>query len=381
MPCYMTHTGKVAADLVRNNLFQAPMYNGIIEGIGTRYCPSFEDKVVRFPDHETHHVMLEPEGEHTGEYYVNGLSSSLPPDIQEEILHSVHGLENAVVTRYAYAIEYDFVFPEELTRALRVRKWKGLYHAGQINGTSGYEEAAAQGLLAGLNAARYARNKEDVEFGRDQAYMGVLADDITTKEIVEPYRLFTSRAEYRLYLRQDNADLRLCPLAHSLGLLPEAKYKIYKEYETRLTDCERLARSCKHNGKTLWEHLRDTHGDIQEACLPFPAEMLTLDLTGFQDRKIMKQLAIQAHYEGYMRQEEVAIKRLQTLESWKIPASFNYDDIPGMKNECRMKLKKTAPTTLAQAGRIDGITPAEIGLLQVYLTRLKKQGENEGKKE
>ncbi|MBO5760936.1 MAG: tRNA uridine-5-carboxymethylaminomethyl(34) synthesis enzyme MnmG [Lentisphaeria bacterium] len=381
MPCYMTHTGKVAADLVRNNLFQAPMYNGIIEGIGTRYCPSFEDKVVRFPDHETHHVMLEPEGEHTGEYYVNGLSSSLPPDIQEEILHSVHGLENAVVTRYAYAIEYDFVFPEELTRALRVRKWKGLYHAGQINGTSGYEEAAAQGLLAGLNAARYARNKDDVEFGRDQAYMGVLADDITTKEIVEPYRLFTSRAEYRLYLRQDNADLRLCPLAHSLGLLPEAKYKIYKEYETRLTDCERLARSCKHNGKTLWEHLRDTHGDIQEACLPFPAEMLTLDLTGFQDRKIMKQLAIQAHYEGYMRQEEVAIKRLQTLESWKIPASFNYDDIPGMKNECRMKLKKTAPTTLAQAGRIDGITPAEIGLLQVYLTRLKKQGENEGKKE
>ncbi|MBR2364569.1 MAG: tRNA uridine-5-carboxymethylaminomethyl(34) synthesis enzyme MnmG [Lentisphaeria bacterium] len=375
MPCYMTHTGKAAADLVMNNLHQAPMYNGIIEGIGTRYCPSFEDKVVRFPDHETHHVMLEPEGEHTGEYYVNGLSSSLPPDIQEEILHSVHGLENAVVTRYAYAIEYDFVFPEELTRALRVRRWKGLYHAGQINGTSGYEEAAAQGLLAGLNAARYAQNKEDVLFGRESSYLGVLADDITTKEIVEPYRLFTSRAEYRLFLRQDNADLRLCPIAWSLGLLPEKKYNLFKDYETRLKEREVLARSKKLAGKTLWELLRDTHGNIDAAALPFPREELDLDMQDPRDRRIITQLAIQAHYEGYMRQEETAIKRLQTLESWQIPSGFDYDAVPGMKNECRMKLKKIAPSTLAQAGRIDGITPAEIGLLQVHLTRLKKQPE------
>lgn len=375
MPCYMTHTGKLAADLVMNNLHQAPMYNGIIEGIGTRYCPSFEDKVVRFPDHDTHHVMLEPEGEHTGEYYVNGLSSSLPPDIQEEILHSVHGLENAVVTRYAYAIEYDFVFPEELTRALRVRRWKGLYHAGQINGTSGYEEAAAQGLLAGLNAARFARGKEDVEFGRDTTYLGVLADDITTKEIVEPYRLFTSRAEYRLFLRQDNADLRLCPLAYSLGLLPEKKYKIFKEYEAKLQNSSLLAKTKKLSGKTLWEHLRDTHGNIDMAHLPFPAEELELSLREFQHRRILRQLAIQAHYEGYMKQEETAIKRLQALESWKIPSDFDYDNIPGMKNECRAKLKKIAPSTLAQAGRIDGITPAEIGLLQVYLTRLKRAAE------
>ena len=373
LPCYMTHTGKTAADLVMNNLHQAPMYNGIIQGIGTRYCPSFEDKVVRFPDHDTHHVMLEPEGEHTGEYYVNGLSSSLPPDIQEEILHSVHGLENAVVTRYAYAIEYDFVFPEELTRALRVRKWKGLYHAGQINGTSGYEEAAAQGLLAGLNAARFAQNKDDVEFGRESSYLGVLADDITTKEIVEPYRLFTSRAEYRLFLRQDNADLRLCKFAYDLGLLPEDKYRKFRKYEEKYMAGERLARSIRHEGRFLWEHLRDTHGVIDPAALPFPAEALDLDMKDFEDRRVCRQLAIQAHYEGYMKQEEAAIKRLQTLESWKIPSDFNYDTITGMKNECRAKLNKIRPTTLAQAGRIDGITPAEIGLLQVFLTRYQKQ--------
>ena len=373
LPCYMTHTGKTAAELVRNNLHQAPMYNGTIRGIGTRYCPSFEDKVVRFPDHEAHHVILEPEGEHTGEYYVNGLSSSLPPDVQEEILRSIPGMEKVVVTRYAYAIEYDFVFPEELTRALHVRRWEGLYHAGQINGTSGYEEAAAQGLLAGLNAARHACGKEDVMLGRETSYLGVLADDITTKEIVEPYRLFTSRAEYRLFLRQDNADLRLCPLAYSLGLLPEKKFRLYKDYETALKERETLARTRKTGGKTLWELLRDARGEVDPAHPPFPPEELDLDLKTLRDRRILRELAVQAHYEGYMRQEESAIRRLQSLESWKIPEDFDYESIPGIKNECRMKLSKIAPSTLAQAGRIDGITPAEIGLLQVYLARWKRE--------
>ena len=220
MNCYLTYSSLETAEIVRKNLDKAPLYAGIIEGIGTRYCPSFEDKVVRFPQHERHLLYLEPEGEYTGEYYVNGISTSLPPEVQGALLHSVPGLEKAVITRYAYAIEYDFVYPEELDRSLGVRKWQGLYHAGQINGTSGYEEAAAQGLLAGLNAARYAANMSPVELGRDEAYLGVMVDDLVNKEIVEPYRLFTSRAEYRLTMRQDNADFRLSEKAYQWGILP-----------------------------------------------------------------------------------------------------------------------------------------------------------------
>ena len=381
LPCYTTRTGEEAAELVRNNLDKAPMYNGLIEGIGTRYCPSFEDKIVRFPDHETHHIYLEPEGENTSEYYINGLSSSLPPEIQEKILHTIPGLEKAVVSRYAYAIEYDFVFPEELTRAMRVKKWQGLYHAGQINGTSGYEEAAAQGLLAGLNAARFAAGKEDVEFGRDISYLGVLADDITTKEIVEPYRLFTSRAEYRLFLRQDNADLRLAEMGYKLGLLPERKYAVFADYRKKCEEGELLAKSTRFEGATLWEHLRRMKGIYtEETTLSFPPEMLKLDCSKFQDRRALRQLAIQAHYEGYMMQEENAIKRLRKLEEWQIPTDFSYQEIPGMRNECRMKLEKIRPSTLAQAGRIDGMTPSELGLLQVYLSRYHKRKKEEGEK-
>ena len=345
------------------------MYNGLIHGIGTRYCPSFEDKIVRFPDHERHHIYLEPEGEYTGEYYLNGLSTSLPPEIQLKILRTIPGLEHAKVTRYAYAIEYDFVFPEELDRTLHVRKWKGLYHAGQINGTSGYEEAAGQGLLAGLNAARYAAGKDGVELGRDSSYLGVLADDITTKEIVEPYRLFTSRAEHRLSLRQDNADFRLCPSAYEWGLLPQEKYDRFRAYAEKCEKTEALCRSIRRSGRNLWDALKDCKGDCEAEPPKFEMAEIGLDPENATDRRVLRHLAIQAHYEGYMRQEEQAIRRLRALEAWRIPEDFDYSSLPGLRNESRMKLQKVRPGTLAQAGRIDGVTPSEISLLQVFLMR------------
>ena len=374
MPCHMTYTTQETAALVRANLNKAPMYNGLIEGIGTRYCPSFEDKVVRFPDHERHLLYLEPEGECTDEYYVNGISTSLPPEIQIGMIHSVPGLEHAEIARYAYAIEYDFVFPDELNRSLAVRKWKGLFHAGQINGTSGYEEAAAQGLVAGLNAARYAQGKDPVELGREEAYIGVMIDDLVTKEIVEPYRLFTSRAEYRLSLRQDNADFRLCEKAHAWGILPDGKYAAFRRYADR---CAELESACREKrvggGRTCWDLLKDCHGRGEELNPEtFPGAACGFDFEDPADRRVLRQLAVRAHYEGYLRQEEASVSHLRALESWRIPEDFDYDRIPGLRGESRMKLKKTAPGSLAQAGRIDGVTPAEIALLQVHLSRLRR---------
>ena len=373
--CYLTHTGARAAELVRANLDKAPMYNGLIHGIGTRYCPSFEDKIVRFPGHERHHIYLEPEGEYTGEYYLNGLSTSLPPEIQLAILRTIPGLEHAQVTRYAYAIEYDFVFPDELDRTLHVRKWQGLYHAGQINGTSGYEEAAGQGLLAGLNAARHAAGKDGIELGRDTSYLGVLADDITTKEITEPYRLFTSRAEHRLSLRQDNADFRLCPLAHEWGLLPREKYDRFRAYAEKCEKTEALCRAIRKEGRSHWERVKDCKGDCEADPPAFDPSEIGLDWNRPGDRRVLRQLTIRAHYEGYMRQEEQAIRNLRALEEWRIPADFDYAALPGLRNESRMKLQKIKPGTLAQASRIDGVTPSEISLLQVFLMREKRKHE------
>ena len=376
LSCWLTHTSAETARLVRANLDKAPMYNGTIEGIGTRYCPSFEDKVVRFPHHEQHHIYLEPEGEDTDEYYLNGLSTSLPPDIQEEMVHSIPGLEHAAIARYAYAIEYDFIFPEELDRTLAVRRWKGLYHAGQINGTSGYEEAAAQGLAAGLNAARHAAGLDGVEFPRDGSYLGVMIDDLVTKEIVEPYRLFTSRAEYRLRLRQDNADLRLCEFARKNGLLPESVYRRFTAYRDACRTVEERCRSIRPRGcggKTLWEILRDRKGDPDPAGLPLDGEDPGFDVSTREGRRIFRQLAIRSHYEGYLRQEDQSVIRLRHLESWRIPPDFDYAAIPGLRTESRTKLSRIRPSSLAQAGRIDGVTPAEIALLQVHLERCRRE--------
>ena len=376
--CRMTWTTRATAELVRANLDKAPMYNGLIEGIGTRYCPSFEDKVVRFPDHERHLIYLEPEGEATDEYYVNGISTSLPPEVQEGMLRSIPGLEHVRILRFAYAIEYDFVEPSQLERTFAVRAWKGLYHAGQINGTSGYEEAAAQGLAAGLNAARFAAGLDGVAFGRDEAYLGVMADDLVTKEIKEPYRMFTSRAEYRLRLRQDNADLRLCRKAHELGLLPQKDFASFARYEARLNELETAARGTTiPGGGTVWERLRATQGDPDLNDLPFDPGLIGLDLTDRTDRRAIRELAVQSHYEGYLRQEEDSIRHLHGLEEWRIPDELDYAQLPGLKNETRLKLARIRPATLAQASRIDGMTPAEIGLLQVLLARRKREQEAE----
>jgi tRNA uridine 5-carboxymethylaminomethyl modification enzyme len=373
MPCYMVYSTAETNKVVKENIHKAPLYQGKIEGIGTRYCPSFEDKVVRFEHHPKHLLFLEPEGEFTEEYYINGISTSLPVDVQIQMLRTIPGLENAVLSRYAYAIEYDFVFPDQLNRSLAVKKHQNVFTAGQINGTSGYEEAAGQGLIAGMNAAKFAAGKETMELSRDSSYIGVMIDDLVSKDIVEPYRLFTSRAEYRLRLRQDNADLRLSEFAYQNGLLSEEKYQIFTKYRDKLEMVEKIIRKNKLKGKTFWELLKQLKGHFDEtAPLPFDAELLELDINSKQGRKIMRQLAVKAHYEGYLNREESSISKLQKLESWKIPADFNYDKITGLRNEAKAKLKQIEPTTLSQASRIDGVTPAELALLQVHLTRLRK---------
>ena len=375
MLCHTTYSNAETASLVRANLDKAPMYNGLIEGIGTRYCPSFEDKVVRFPSHERHLIYLEPEGEYTLEYYVNGISTSLPPEIQVAMLRTLPGLENVSITRYAYAIEYDFVYPEELDRTLSVRRWHGLYHAGQINGTSGYEEAAAQGLVAGLNASRHARGLAGIEFGRDESYIGVMIDDLVTKEITEPYRLFTSRAEYRLSMRQDNADLRLTEKGHSLGLVSDEMYGKFVRYRELLESAEgRLAEIRLSGGRSGLDVLHSMRGIINDVSeLPFEPAALGLDMSDFTHRRVLRELAVRAHYAGYIRQEERSVRNLRSLELWTVPGDFDYSSIRGLRNETRMKLEKIRPTTLAQASRIDGMTPAETGLLQVHLSRLSRE--------
>ena len=369
MPCYLVKSTSKTVEVVKENIHRSPLYAGEIDGIGTRYCPSFEDKVIRFPHHETHQLYLEPEGEYTEEYYINGISTSLPVDVQIAMLHSIPGLENVQISRYAYAIEYDFVFPDQIERSLRVKKWPNLFLAGQINGTSGYEEAAGQGLIAGLNAARLADDKELVELGRDTSYIGVMIDDLVTKEIIEPYRLFTSRAEYRLRLRQDNADLRLSPLAYDLGLLPKEKFAKFTEYQDKLRITQEKLEKEKLEGKTLAKLLVTMKGKPDFDKLPFPAEMIDLNSDNRLDRKILQHIVINAHYKGYIEREEIAVKKLNKLEEWKIPADFDYDSIKGLKNESRLKLKNVRPTTLSQASRIDGLTPPEITLLQVHLKR------------
>lgn len=376
LPCYGVYSTNETADIVRQNLDQAPMYQGIIEGIGARYCPSFEDKVVRFAHHPRHLLYLEPEGAQTGEYYINGISTSLPPEVQRRMIATVPGLENAVISRYAYAIEYDFVLPDQLTRTLAQKQYANLFTAGQINGTSGYEEAAGQGLVAGMNAARFAQGKDGVEMPRDKSYIGVMIDDLVTKEIVEPYRLFTSRAEYRLHLRQDNADLRLSDFAWECGLLPEAKYREFQAYRN-LLDATRLhLQTTRVGGKTLFEHLKG------RPETPFPTSALPADALPFElallptlpdnrmGRRVWQEVLIEAHYDGYLQREAQSIGKLLQLENWKIPADFNYHALKSLRNESRLKLDRVRPTTLAQAERIDGVTPAEIALLQVHLTRL-----------
>ena len=372
MPCYMVYSNNETAAVVNDNLDKSPMYSGKIDGIGARYCPSFEDKVVRFPHHERHLLFLEPEGEFTDEYYINGISTSLPPEVQIKMIRSVKGLENAEIARYAYAIEYDVVSPDQLTRSLSVKKWPNLFTAGQINGTSGYEEAGGQGLVAGMNAAKRAQGKDVVELKREQSYIGVMIDDLVTKDIIEPYRLFTSRAEFRLRLRQDNADQRLSQFAYDNGLLSNSSYRRFLTHIELMEKMSESFKTIRYKGKSLWEHIKNMCGKI-DAQLPFPKELLEFDLEDKKNMRAFNSIIIESHYEGYLKREEKSVTKLQKLEAWQIPPDFDYDAIVGMRNESRMKLTKVKPTTLSQASRIDGVTPAEIALLQVHLTRAKNK--------
>jgi tRNA uridine 5-carboxymethylaminomethyl modification enzyme len=361
LPCYTIHTTEETKRIIEENLHRSPMYNGTIKAIGTRYCPSIEDKVKRFTDKMAHQIFLEPEGAFTDEYYLNGISTSLPVDVQLLMLRSLPGFEKAELARHAYAVEYDVVSPHQTTSSLALKKWPNLFVAGQINGTSGYEEAGGQGLIAGANAALAAADKGPVILGRDQAYIGVMIDDLVTKDITEPYRLFTSRAEYRLILRQDNADRRLSKIAYDAGILPYEKYKLVEEKERLIKEERERLESIRHHGKTLWEHLRNTKTTY--------TEVVGEDRPAAVTDEVAMQLQIDAHYEAYIKREMAQVAETRRLENWKLSQDFDYEAVKGLRTEARLKLIRFKPETLGQASRIDGVTPAEIGLLQIALKR------------
>jgi tRNA uridine 5-carboxymethylaminomethyl modification enzyme len=356
--CYMVRSTLATRDLVRENIHQAPMYNGQINAIGTRYCPSFEDKVMRFPHHETHQIFLEPEGAFTEEYYINGISTSLPTGVQWLMIRSLPGMARAELSRYAYAVEYDFVLPHQLRSSLALERWPNLFLAGQINGTTGYEEAGGQGLIAGINAARLAAGDlSPLVLGRDQAYIGVMVDDLVTKDVHEPYRLFTSRAEYRLLLRQDNACRRLSQVGYDLGLLSGKYYAQVQAEERQIADGHAFLKGTRQGDGTLWDNLRRQKLDLT-----------TLSELKHCSASVFRQLEVEAFYEGYLQKEVAQAAQLRKLEAWRIPADFSYE-MQGLRHEARTKLNRLKPETLAQAARLDGVTPAEIGLLQVHLKR------------
>jgi tRNA uridine 5-carboxymethylaminomethyl modification enzyme len=384
VPCYITHTNEATHDVIRANLDRSPMYAGVIEGIGPRYCPSIEDKVMRFADKNSHQIFIEPEGLTTHELYPNGISTSLPFDVQVKIVRSMKGFENAHIVRPGYAIEYDFFDPRDLKQTYETKFIHGLFLAGQINGTTGYEEAAAQGLMAGLNASLYSQDKEGWSPRRDQAYMGVLIDDLSTMGTKEPYRMFTSRAEYRLLLREDNADIRLTEQAHELGLISEQRWaRFNQKMENMETERQRLASiwiNPKSEGVADLNQLlktpiaREASG---EDLLRRP-EMTYQQLTqldhfapALEDQQASEQVEIQVKYAGYIQRQQDEIEKSLRHEHTKIPADFDYAQISGLSNEVLTKLSNTRPETVGIASRISGITPAAISILLVYL---KKQG-------
>ncbi|HEF0124871.1 TPA: tRNA uridine-5-carboxymethylaminomethyl(34) synthesis enzyme MnmG [Citrobacter youngae] len=384
MPCYITHTNEKTHDVIRNNLDRSPMYAGVIEGIGPRYCPSIEDKVMRFADRNQHQIFLEPEGLTSNEIYPNGISTSLPFDVQMQIVRSMQGMENAKIVRPGYAIEYDFFDPRDLKPTLESKFIQGLFFAGQINGTTGYEEAAAQGMLAGLNAARLSADKDGWAPRRDQAYLGVLVDDLCTLGTKEPYRMFTSRAEYRLMLREDNADLRLTEIGRELGLVGDERWARFNEKLERIeqerqrlksTWVNPLAESAAEVNAHLATPLsREASGEdlLRRPDMTY-AQLTSLSAfaPALDDPQAAEQVEIQVKYEGYISRQQDEIERQQRNENTLLPATLDYRQVSGLSNEVIAKLNDHKPVSIGQASRISGVTPAAISILLVWL---KKQG-------
>ena len=379
LPCWLTYTSPTTHEIIESNLHRSPMYSGMIKGRGPRYCPSIEDKIVRFNDKPRHQIFLEPEGRFTEEVYVQGLSTSLPEEIQHDLIRSVPGLENAKIMRAGYAIEYDSVRPTQLWPTLETKRVKNLYTAGQINGTSGYEEAAAQGLIAGMNAACKILGKEPIILSRADAYIGVLIDDLVTKGTEEPYRLLTSRAEHRLLLRHDNADLRLTEVGYAAGLVPEERYKKFVDKKEAIaTEIARLKETIIRPTKEVQEIIEQQGGSILKDGIK-AADLLRRPEMNYQHIKqivpsdvelsaeVEEQVEIQIKYEGYIVKSLSQAEKLKKMEDKKIPANIDYDDINSLANEARQKLKEVQPLSIAQASRISGVNPADISILLVYL--------------
>jgi len=377
LPCWLTYTNEKTHQIIRENLDRSPLYTGIIKSIGPRYCPSIEDKVVRFPDKERHQVFLEPEGENTTEMYCNGISTSLPEDVQEAIVHSLPGCEKAEIMRYGYAIEYDFCPPTQLKPTLETKQVENLYFAGQINGTTGYEEAAGQGLVAGINAVLKLRGEEPFILGRDEGYLGVLIDDLVTKGIMDPYRMFTSRAEYRLILRNGNADLRLLPYGYRFGLIPKEIYENFLRYKEKIKkEIEFLEKTFVPGEGVSLAHLIRRGLSYEEAISKIADCRLQIadeDLNPWNEEKVREEVEIEIKYEGYIKRQNQEVEKFKKLEKKFIPEDFDYDRVPGLLTEARIKLKKIQPRSIGQASRISGVTPADISILLVYLERQKKE--------
>jgi tRNA uridine 5-carboxymethylaminomethyl modification enzyme len=377
--CYLTYTNKKTHDIIRAHLDESPIYGGIIEGIGPRYCPSIEDKVVKFADKDRHQVFIEPEGLVTHEMYVDGMSSSMPEYVQYEMYHSVAGLEHASIVRNAYAIEYDCLSPGQLLPTLELKNIQGLFSAGQFNGSSGYEEAAAQGIIAGINASMEIMGKDPLVLRRDQAYIGVLIDDLVNKESFEPYRMMTSRAEYRLLLRQDNADLRLTPIGHEIGLIDDKRYEYVRLKQKLINDEIKRVSSVYFNPDSHVQNFLTTHGSTElKKSMSFTDLVrrpeLTYDMVRSLDKNVpslsddvREQVNIQLKYQGYIEREMKQVSDFRKLEAKKIPNEIDYDLVPSLRIEARQKLNNIRPLTVGQASRISGVSPSDISVLLIYL--------------